>query len=1003
MSATPKASPLPKTCWRAAMFEHGAHPRVFGIAPGLDFPATLIAGLRTRLDGGPPEQIARIDLIVNTRRMARRLRDIFDAGPAGFLPRIHLLTSLDALIPHADLPPPSPPLRRRLDLIQLVSTLLDADGRLAPRTSLYDLSDSLAKLIDEMQGEGVSPADIAALDVTDQSGHWERAKQFFGIAQQYLGQTGSAPDAEARQRQLTQALIAGWDAHPPQHPVLLAGSTGSRGTTALLMQAVARLPQGAVVLPGFDFDMPTAVWADLEDALLSEDHPQYRFRHLMTALDLPKDSILPWHDTPPPSAMRNKLVSLSLRPAPVTHAWLSEGPQLSGLEAATKDMTLVEATSPRQEALTIALRLRKAAQEGQTAALITPDRMLTRQVTAALDRWNILPDDSAGTPLHLSPPGRFLRHVAGLFRAQLDAETLLTLLKHPLTHAGADRNLHQLHTQRLEMQIRRDGLPYPDAGGLERIASRAARKLDAPDDFQRWTTWVSDVFCGQDGVRTDDLSEWVTRHLERAERIASGSKSANPDPLWHKHAGRKAREVMDDLAAHADHGGQMSAADYTDLVGALLSAAEVRDRDAPHPRIMIWGTLEARVQGADLVILGGLNDGTWPEAPPPDPWLNRTMRKDAGLLLPERRIGLSAHDYQQAIAAPEVWLTRAIRSDEAETVPSRWLNRLGNLLTGLPDAGGRAAWDAMRERGEDWLAQTAALEQITPTAGASRPAPRPPAGARPRKLSVTEIKKLIRDPYAIYARHVLGLRAIDPLVPAPDAPMRGIVVHKIMEEFIKSVADDITLLTTAHLMEHAEAVLTREVPWPATRAMWLARVERIAEWFIDHESARQRYSRPVAFEEGARGSYLFKDIGFEIIGFADRIDMTDNGDALIYDYKTGAPPTKKEQTYFDKQLLIEAAMVEEGAFAGLPPTPVAAAIYIGLGSNPDEISAPLDDEPPARVLAGLHALLTAYLAPDRGFLSRRIVQTEGAQGEFDQLARYGEWDGTDLPVPEDLT
>lgn len=985
------------------MFDQISHPRVFGLAPGLDFPAMLVAGLRARLDGKPPENMARIDLIVNTRRMARRLRDIFDAGPPGFLPRIHLLTGLDALAPFADLPPPTPPLRRRLDLIQLVSSLLEADTRLAPRTSLYDLSDSLAKLIDEMQGEGVSADDIAQLDVTDQSGHWERAKQFFDIAQRYLGYTDNAPDAEARQRQLTQNLIAHWKAGPPTHPVILAGSTGSRGTTAMLMQAVATLPQGAVVLPGFDFDMPTAVWADLDDALLSEDHPQYRFHQLMTALDLPKEAITPWHKTPPPSVMRNKLVSLSLRPAPVTHAWLSEGPALTRLEAATSDMTLIEAPSPRSEALTIALRLRKAAQDGQTAALITPDRMLTRQVTAALDRWNILPDDSAGTPLHLSPPGRFLRHVAGLFRERLDAEALLTLLKHPLTHAGENRNLHQLHTQRLEMQIRRDGLPYPDPDGLMKIAAKAAGKLEAAEGFLNWAKWVAEVFCGHQAITSDDLVEWVKRHIALAEGIVSGSSQGESTPLWHLQAGRKAREVMDDLADHAVHGGIMSASDYIDLAGALLSAAEVRDRDAPHPNIMIWGTLEARVQGADLVILGGLNDGTWPEAPPPDPWLNRKMRKEAGLLLPERRIGLSAHDYQQAIAAPEVWLTRAIRSDEAETVPSRWLNRLGNLLTGLPEGGGLAAWNGMRARGRAWLAQTAALEEVTPSAPAQRPAPRPPVTARPRRLSVTEIKKLIRDPYAIYARHVLGLRAIDPLVPAPDAPMRGIVVHQIMEDFIKSVADDPGMLTTDHLMTLADAVLTREVPWPATRAMWLARIERIATWFIDRETARQRYSRPVAFEKGAKGKHVFADIGFEIMGYADRIDLSDAGDALIYDYKTGAPPSIKEQTFFDKQLLIEAAMVEEGGFEGLPPTPVAGAIFIGLGSNPNEVLAPLDEEPPAKVLAGLHTLLTAYLAPERGFPSRRVVQTEDARGEFDQLARFGEWDGTAKPVPEDLT
>ena len=370
------------------------------------------------------------------------------------MPRIRLLGELDTLVPGVTAPPATPALQRRLELIQLLSGLLEADPTLAPRASLYALSDSLAALMDEMQGEGVDISAIENLDVSDQSGHWDRAKRFLEIAHSYLGQTGSAPDAEARQRQLTLQIIAAWQANPPQNPVILAGSTGSRGTTSLLMQAVAKLPQGALVLPGFDFDMPTSVWAQLDQELLSEDHPQYRFRHLMQALELPRRGILPWAEGDAPSPTRNALVSLSLRPAPVTHAWLSEGPNLTDLAAATQDITLVEAPTPRIEALTIALRLRKAVEEGKTAALITPDRMLTRQVTSALDRWNILPDDSAGMPLQLSPPGRFLRHVAALFLRKMDAEALLTLLKHPLTHSGADRNLHQLHTQRLEMQIR---------------------------------------------------------------------------------------------------------------------------------------------------------------------------------------------------------------------------------------------------------------------------------------------------------------------------------------------------------------------------------------------------------------------------------------------------------------------------------------------------------------------------------------------------------------------
>ena len=242
----------------------------------------------------------------------------------------------------------------------------------------------------------------------------------------------------------------------------------------MLMQAVAALPQGALVLPGFDFEQPDQVWSRLDKALSAEDHPQFRFRKLMHSLNIDPGQVERWTDDEPPSQSRNRLISLSLRPAPITDSWMNEGPELKDLGPATQDLTLVEAQSPRAEALAIALRLRQAVATGQTAALITPDRMLTRQVSAALDRWNIVPDDSAGLPLQLSPPGRFLRHVAGLFARRLDAEAVLTLLKHPLCHGVGDRGDHLRHTRDLELDIRRHGLPFPDPEGLKTAATRKA-------------------------------------------------------------------------------------------------------------------------------------------------------------------------------------------------------------------------------------------------------------------------------------------------------------------------------------------------------------------------------------------------------------------------------------------------------------------------------------------------------------------------------------------------
>jgi len=981
------------------MFE-GPCPRLYGLPPGADFARDVVDGLTRRMQGQPAEALARVTLLVNTRRMQRRVAGIFALGPARLLPRIRLITDL-AFDPAAvRLPLPVAPLRRRLELSQLVSELLLREPDLAPRAALFDLSDSLARLIDEMQGEGVSPDVIAALDVSDQSGHWARSLQFLNIAQRFFDSGDDAPDIEARQRMAITGLIALWATSPPCDPVIVAGSTGSRGTTALLIDAVASLPLGAVILPGFDNHLSQANWDRLDDPMTAEDHPQFRFRRIMDRLDLRATDVRPWQDTPAPCPARNQLISLSLLPAPVTDQWRSDGPDLGDLGPATRDVTLIEAQSPRAEAEVIALRLRQAAAEGITAALITPDRGLTRQVAAALDSWQLVPDDSAGVQLSLSPPGRFLRQVADLAGQRITAEALLSLLKHPLCHSsGTDRGQHLLRARELELSLRRYGPPFPDAAALEKWATKTG--THDPGRLH-WAQWLGTLIAPLPQTGPGPLTDLVQNHLALAKALAAGPAQTGSGGLWDAAAGRTARDVCTDLTQHAPAGGIMSPRDYAALFASVVSGAVVRDRDKGHPQILIWGTLEARVQGADLVILGGMNEGIWPETPNPDPWLNRSLRQKAGLLLPERRIGLSAHDYMQAVAGREVWITRALRSADAETVPSRWINRLTNLLGGLPAQGGPEALAAMRARGSRWLEQAAQISApATATPPAPRPSPRPPLAARPKLLSVTQIKTLIRDPYAIYAEKVLRLSALDPLTHAADAPLRGTIIHRILERFISRRTPPDDPQAQDLLLQIAAEALEVDCPWPMMRRMWLARIARFAPWFLATEVARQSLATPEYFEE--YGKTLLPDLDFTLTAKADRIDIGPDGSAWVYDYKTGAPPTAKEQGKFDKQLLLEAAMIIRGGFTKLGPRSVAGAAYIGLGAAPKEVAAPLAEHPPAQVWEEFRTLIIRWRDPGRGYSARMAMQKATDVSNYDQLARFGEWDQATPVTPQDLT
>ncbi len=976
------------------MFDSATGPRLYAVPPGVDFGQELIRGLTDRFGDGPPDRLARVELYVNTRRMQRRLRESFDAGPARLLPRIRLITDLASDPVASPLPLPVPPLRRRLELAQLVTRLIVAEPDLAPERAAFDLAESLSRLLDEMHGEGVAPGTLDALDVTDASGHWQRALRFLRIVNRYLRQIDGPPNSEARQRDAVERLAARWAEAPPDHPVVCAGSTGSRGATALFMEAVARLPRGAVILPGFDFDMDPTVWDRLDDPMQGEDHPQFRFRALCNRLGLAPGDVARWTEAAPAAPSRNRLVSLALRPAPVTDQWLTEGPMLDDLEEAVAGLTLVEAPSVREEAESIALGLRQALEDGRTAALITPDRSLTRQVAAALDRWNIVPDDSAGTPLHLTPPGRFLRHVAEI--GDLTAEAMLVLLKHPLCHSGADRNAHLLRTRRLELAIRRHGPAFPTGADL---LAWGADQAEIDTECPTWAGWLASLIDRFGAATPRPIGDHVRDHLALAGALAGGIAGGS-GALWEAAAGRAAQEAMAGLAREAEVGGEIDADAYRALLLAVLSGVEVRDRDAGHPDLRIWGTLEARVQGADLIVLGAMNEGAWPEAPAPDPWLNRRMRFEAGLLLPERRIGLAAHDFQQAVAGPEVWITRAIRSDEAQTVPSRWVNRLTNLLNGLDGQGGPDLLKQMRARGAVWLARARALAAPDrPIPPATRPSPRPPVAYRPKQLSVTQISTLIRDPFAIYAREILGLRALDPLQPSADAALRGTLIHRVMERFVRGdgMASDDPRTT---LLAEAEAVLAEACPWPTARRLWLARVIRFADWFLQGEAERQALAEPIAFE--SRGKLRLNSVDFTLICKADRIDRQPDGATILYDYKTGQVPTGPQQERFDKQLLLEAAMVERGGFAEIGPARAAGAAFIGLGASLKVQPAPLDTAPPDKVWAEFEALIAAWQRPERGYTARLAHFRDDQATEYDHLARLGEWDLAEPAAPEDL-
>lgn len=971
---------------------------IFALPCGADFAGAFADGLIARMRHRPPQDMARVTVYANSGQSLLALRDaLIWRGPI-LLPRLRLIADLGGGAA-------TPPLARRLELGRLIDAALRAQPDLAQGQSVPELAASLADLMAEMQLEGLDAEALDRIDASEHAQHWGRSLSFLKIAAGYY-LTDPPQDREARQRGAAQALAAAWarGENLPDGPVVVAGSTGSHGATRDFMRAVARLPQGAVVLPGFDGDMPQSVWDGLDAR--AEDHPQARYAPFLAEFGPPPD----WLPDQAPDPARNRLISLALRPAPVTDQWIDEGPRLGPLIPATQNLTLIEAQQPGDEAEAVALVIRQSVERGEPVTLIAADRMLTRRVQSALDRWGIIPDDSAGQPLPLTAPGLFLRNVADLFGRDLMIDTLLVLLKHPVTATGLGpeyRRQHNRHSRDLELRLRKYGPAFPDGQALRDFAERG----DA--DSKPWALWLAGLLDRIMPLAQDRAPRPMAARLSDlralAEDLAAGPGGiAEASELWAKASGGLADTVLNHMAAHAHLGHDLRPGEFSDLLYDELQGQAVRQDVAAHTLVRFRGPREARTeaagqaagQTAGLVILSGLNEGGWPQSLPPDPWLSRPMRLAAGLTLPERRVGLSAHDFQQAVGAPRVILTRAHRDAEAETIPSRWLNRLVNLLGGLPDQQGPQALAQMRARGRHWLdlvqLQSRPRHRLAP---ATRPSPIPPAPAL-SEMSVTEVRTLIRDPYAVYARRVLGLSALDPLRPKPDAAERGNVLHDIMDRFLRGLPDlpESPATMRDRLLTITDQVLQDNVPWPSARLFWRARIAGVADRLMADEAARLTQGRPVVVEE--RGALAVPNADFRLTAKPDRLDLLGDGRVQVYDYKSGKPPTDKQIAHFDKQLPLEAAMVEMGAFRKLGQASVQGISYIQLGGEGKTEARDFGPGFALETWKGFVTLIGHYLRGDRGFTARLAMERSDHASDYDHLSRHGEWDTTQNPRSE---
>lgn len=1007
-------------------------PNVFTIPSDEPFLRVLAGAI---LDGGLPRPggeapsalgLSDIQLLLPTRRAVRSLSETFLELSDGvrLLPRMTPLGDVDEdeLLLAAEVSedaaaqalghrPAIAPLERRLILTRLVLQWVEQRGGgtgpsvRTPAQAAW-LAADLARLIDMFDTEQADWSDLDGLVEKELSSHWDDALEFLSILRVVLPELMEARglmQPMVRRNLLLAAQAGRLEAADAGTPVIAAGSTGSIPATANLLQAVSRLERGAVVLPGLDLHLDEAAWAEIGPA-----HPQFGLKQLLDRIGIDREAVAVLGGREGPSGAGARAVFLSevMRPADASERWRDVTAAFDA-RGALDGLSLINAPSQREEALAIALIMRQALDTaGRSVALVTPDRRLARRVSAELVRWDIEVDDSAGTPLISTPPATFLLLLLEAAESGFAAVPLLGLLKHPLCAFGRTTEELRGLAGLIEIAALRGLAPRAGLEGLRRAlascrnaaASGGVRLHPTVEDIQDEGWDRADALIGDLQACFEPLSELlaqgrsaspqavVSAHIACAES-ACRRAGADPDkglPLWRDEAGEALAQFLAGLLEAAEMLPPMSAGDYPPLLSALMQGHVVRRRYGQHPRLHIWGLLEARLMQADVMILGGLTEGSWPPVAITDPWLNRPMRAGLDLEPPERRIGLTAHDFVQAASAPRVYLTLADKIDGSPAVPSRWVHRLAALLK--PSGG-----DAIRD--DSWVSWAQGMDNAERYTPIPAPKPKPPVSARPRRMSVTRVETWVRDPYAIFARDILDLAPLDPLATAPSAADRGTIIHAILHRAARLEGG----VTEADLLAQGAEVFAGYIDYPDVAAFWWPRFQRIARWLVEQDLfSTQGVARRLAEVSGK----LVLDApagAFKLTARADRIDIRDDGSARILDYKTGQPPSGKQAASgLAPQMPLEAAIAMRGGFEDTPALDVSELTYIRVsgGEPPGEVK-PISRDDPAvlaeKALEGLSGRIAHFDDPATPYLPRTAVERERQERDYDHLARHLEW------------
>ena len=888
-------------------------------------------------------KLSKISLFVPTKRAALTLKEAFVKNSKSktiLLPKIIPLGELDSLL--TDMPEPISKLERQLLLMKLILA-----KQLVSFDKAFEMAGSLAELLDEIENFDIDIRQLESIIPSDFAQHWQQTIDFLEIIVSYWPQIlreKQKSDTVSYKKQLLKNMIELWDKNPPSQTIIAAGFTGGLPIVEDFLQALSKLPNGHIYIPDVDLKMPNEVWNNLD-----ETHPQSEIKRLLDKLSVSRKEIT---DICPIDNHRFDFLSVAMYPSAQTQKWQKEAQTFSS--DVLDGISYIECQTPQTEALTIAFYLRQVLETpNKTAALVTTDRNLARRVIAQMRQWDIELDDSAGKTLLQTPLGTYLLMLANVAVSGKDTD-LLALLKHPLATDGEAFNSFRIKVHQWEKEARED----------KRIFCPPLN-TDLSDFFNLFVNPVLVPF-----------KVLLRAHIKVAEALATTTDKSGAERLWSKEYGQKTSDFLTELLEYADKIGDIQPVTYPAFLTSLLKNVSFRPKYGMHPRLDILGPIEARMQHPDLVIVGGLNEGTWPSIPDVSPWINRPMRTALGLPQPEAKIGVSAHDFIHTMMAKEVIITRSLKVDGTPTLPSRWLLRMQAVL--------KTSNLSLVPMNEDIAILLQTPQSVT---SSIRPQPIVPVHLRPNKLSFTQIETLKRDPYAIYASKILELKALEDLSADLSVKDFGTIIHKALERFLKEHPKE----KNVEVLEKIGLEELHKKDLPETKQLFFeAKWKKMAEWFIKQQNKTE--GTPVLLEKEI--SYIFpinKNKNFTLYGKIDRMDKVSEEESLLIDYKTGTPPTASDvKRGYSPQLPLEALAIEK-TLKQFPPVKTMGYWQISGRDNGGSVTSIPSGDIINTTYKGLLELIRFFEQEDTPYAACPNLDIKPKYNDYEHLERLAEW------------